>query len=102
MNLPGLPSFEEYKLNHLAKGCTEVVVRDWAPNLVIEEHSHPFTADALLVKGEMWLTVGEQIQHLRVGQTFHLKANTPHHEKYGSLGATYWVARTSPSLVKSE
>ncbi len=93
-----LPSFEEYKLQHMASGCTEVLVRDWEPNQIVGQHSHPFTADALMVHGEMWLTVGEQIQHLRVGETFHLEANTLHQERYGSQGATYWVARTNTSI----
>jgi quercetin dioxygenase-like cupin family protein len=45
------------------------------------------------VQGEMWLTVGEGTRHLRAGDTFELDRELPHAERYGSAGATYWVAR---------
>lgn len=90
-----IPSFEDFKSSSLAKGCSEVLVRDWTPNQLVDEHSHPFKADALIVEGEMWLIVNGQSQHLVVGDTFHLEPHVPHSEKYGPQGATYWVARTN-------
>ncbi len=90
-----LPSFEEFQSNQLSKGCSEVLIRDWSPNQVVEEHSHPFAADALIVAGEMWLIVGQDSQHLKVGDTFHLDPNVLHKEIYGARGATYWVGRTN-------
>ena len=90
-----LPSFEEYQSDQLSKGCSEVLIRDWSPNQVVEEHSHPFAADALIVAGEMWLMVGQDSRHLKVGDTFHLEHNVLHKEMYGAMGATYWVARTN-------
>ena len=89
-----LPSFEEFQSDQLSKGCSEVLIRDWSPNQVVEEHSHPFAADALIVAGEMWLMVGQDSRHLKVGDTFHLEHNVLHKEMYGAMGATYWVART--------
>lgn len=74
-------------------GYTEVLSRDWQPGQVVGEHSHPFDARALVVAGEMWLTVGSETQHLRAGDRFELKNGTPHSERYGGEGATYWVAR---------
>jgi hypothetical protein len=41
----------------------------------------------------MWLTVGEETRHLRLGDTFELERDEPHAERYGVEGATYWVAR---------
>jgi hypothetical protein len=41
----------------------------------------------------MWLTVDEEVRHLRPGDEFALDANVPHAERYGAEGATYWVAR---------
>ncbi len=41
----------------------------------------------------MWLTVDDQTQHLLPGDRFELEHGTPHSERYGSEGATYWVAR---------
>jgi quercetin dioxygenase-like cupin family protein len=48
---------------------------------------------ALVVRGEFWLTVGEQTRHLRAGDAFELQRGIPHAERYGPQGATYWVAR---------
>ncbi|TMB35998.1 MAG: hypothetical protein E6J62_08295 [Deltaproteobacteria bacterium] len=50
-------------------------------------------AQAVVTEGEMWLTFGTHTQHLGVGDTFHVPLGTPHSEKYGPQGATYWVAR---------
>ena len=41
----------------------------------------------------MWLTVGDQIQHLKAGDDFALDREVAHAERYGHQGATYWVAR---------
>ena len=56
----------------------EVLERKWAPGAVGAEHSHPFDADALVVQGEMWLTVDDVVRHLRSGDTFALNANVVH------------------------
>jgi len=41
----------------------------------------------------MWLTVGNDTRDLRPGDEFRLERDVPHAERYGSEGATYWVAR---------
>jgi mannose-6-phosphate isomerase-like protein (cupin superfamily) len=89
-----LPTFEEFSQTALQSGPGEVLIRDWEPNIELGVHEHPFTVDALVVRGEMWLTVGHKVQHLTVGDTFHLDAQTPHQEKYGPMGATFWVKRS--------
>ena len=61
--------------------------------MVIESHTHPFAVKALVVQGEMWLTVGDDARHLRPGDTFALERDERHAERYGNDGATYWVAR---------
>jgi len=75
-------------------GCDEVVERRWNPDTVIATHTHSFAAKALVVQGEMWLTVGSRTQHLKPGDTFELEPGVPHDERYGPEGATYWVERT--------
>jgi len=89
-----IPSFEAFSAEQRAIGCDEVVERVWKPGTVLDTHEHPFTARALVVKGEMWLTVGERTQHLRAGDRFQVVQGVPHAERYGAEGATYWVART--------
>jgi Cupin domain len=84
----------QFRALMLAAGYDEVTERRWAPATVLETHTHPFEANALVVQGAMWLSVeGEAARKLLPGDTFHLPANVPHTEKYGEEGATYWVAR---------
>jgi hypothetical protein len=94
-----LPSFQEFESASRAQGYTEVIARDWPALTVLDTHSHPFDAKALVVSGELWLTVGggaeKQTQHLTAGQRFELARNIPHDERYGPEGATFWVARRS-------
>ena len=86
-------TFAEFEADARARGFDEVIERQWAPNQVVDEHRHPFAADALVVQGEMWLSDAQGTRHLHPGDTFKLEADVPHSERYGVDGATYWVAR---------
>jgi quercetin dioxygenase-like cupin family protein len=87
------PDFDSFRSTALAGGFQQVVERRWEPDTVVPTHSHPFEANALVVQGEMWLTVDGHTQHLKPGGRFALAAGVPHDERYGPDGATYWVAR---------
>lgn len=89
------PTFPEFEAAERVIGCDEVVARSWEPNTTSDTHSHPFRARALVVQGEMWLTVDGATRHLRPGDRFDLPAGKPHAERYGPEGTTYWVARTN-------
>lgn len=93
MSGAGLPSFEQFAAQARARGFDEVLERRWEPGTVLDEHTHPFGVDAVVVQGEMWLSCGAQTQHLKPGDPFVLDAHVPHAERYGAEGATYWVAR---------
>jgi hypothetical protein len=86
-------SFEEFKQQSLHAGFDEVLERQWAANTVLDTHTHPFSVKALVTQGEMWLMTEAWHQHLTPGCTFELVSGTPHSERYGAEGATYWVAR---------
>ena len=89
-----LPTLDQFRTEMLAAGYDEVLERPWAPDTVVDTHTHPFEANAIGVHGEMWLAVGDGVaQRLVPGDRFHLQANEPHSERYGPEGATYWVAR---------
>lgn len=88
-----LPTFESFAATARADGFDEVLERSWAPDAVVDTHTHDFGVRALVVQGEMWLTVGTRTQHLRPGDPFTLDPNVPHDERYGAEGTTYWVAR---------
>ena len=91
--MSALPTFDEFRVQALSQGCDEVLERRWAPGTVLEEHTHPFAADALVVQGEMWLDCGGAERRLVPGDRFTLQALQPHAERYGPEGATYWVGR---------
>ena len=91
------PSFAEFEARALSRGCDQVLERRWDPHTELGTHTHPFDASALVVEGEMWLTVDGQTRHLLPGDTFELARGTPHAERYGPNGATYWVGRTQDS-----
>jgi uncharacterized cupin superfamily protein len=76
-----------------AKGFTDFGVRDYASATDAPDHAHEFSVEAMVVRGEMWLTVDGHTRHLRVGDTFELDHAVVHAERYGSEGATYWAAR---------
>jgi quercetin dioxygenase-like cupin family protein len=88
-----LPTFDIFRSTKIAQGATEVLERVWQPGAVVQTHTHPFDADALLVAGEMWLEVAGEERHLGPGETFQLARGVPHSERYGDQGATLWVAR---------
>ena len=46
-----------------------------------------------MVRGELVLNCGGQESRLSAGQSFELPRHTPHEERYGPQGATFWVAR---------
>ena len=85
--------FETFAAECRAAGFDEVLERKWPANAVLETHTHPFSVQALVVQGEMWLTVAERTQHLRAGDRFELGQGIAHAERYGADGATYWAAR---------
>lgn len=87
------PTFEAFEAAAKAEGFDEVLARTWPPSAILGVHTHACSLRALVVDGEMWLTVGEEVRHLRAGDEFALDADVPHAERYGAEGATYWVAR---------
>lgn len=91
MNL--LPDFHDFQAQARGEGFDEVLSREWAPGVLLDTHTHPFAVKALVVAGEMWLTVGDDARHLQAGDRFELDREVPHAERYGPAGATYWVAR---------
>jgi quercetin dioxygenase-like cupin family protein len=88
-----VPSFDEYAEMMRAQGYEQVLVRAYSAGEIVETHRHPFAAKALVVSGEMWLTLRGETRHLVAGEGFELDAEEAHAERYGEKGATYWVGR---------
>jgi quercetin dioxygenase-like cupin family protein len=87
-------TFDHFRADALAAGFDEVIEREWAPDTVLDMHTHGFAVEAVVIRGEMWLTCeGEPTLHLRAGERFALAREVRHAERYGAEGAAYWVAR---------
>lgn len=88
-------TLESFTTQARDEGFDEIIVREWEAHLKLDTHTHPFDVSAYVVRGEYWLTVGEDVQHLKAGDFFRLARNVPHAELYGPQGATVWVARAN-------
>jgi quercetin dioxygenase-like cupin family protein len=88
-----ITTIEQFEREAKADGYDEVFQRDWAPDTVVPDHTHPFDAYAAVVQGELWLTCDGSTRHIAPGGTFSLPRDTVHSERYGSAGASFWVAR---------
>ena len=85
---------QEFREAALSAGEGDVFLREWPPLAVVPEHSHPFALKALLLKGQMWLTVDGAERQIQIGETFELSHAYPHAERYGPEGAAYLVAKS--------
>ncbi|WP_242873799.1 cupin domain-containing protein [Pseudacidovorax intermedius] len=88
-----MPSFADYEADAQGRGFDEVMERVWQPGTHVSTHGHPFAVEALMVQGELRLTIDGETRVLRRGDRFTLTHDQPHEEQYGTEGATYWVAR---------
>ena len=71
----------------------EVGRQTMAPGTVVGEHAHPFDVRALVLNGEILLTV-EGVQYAyREGDIFVLPAGHRHAEAVGPAGVDYLVGR---------
>lgn len=87
-------TFGKFRSLMLAAGYDEVIERTWPPQTRLEEHSHPFEANGIVVSGIMNLTVtGEPARILKSGDTYHVSAGVMHAETYGDEATTVWAAR---------
>lgn len=89
MSSPNI-ALDQFRADMLAADYDEVFERPWASGTVVDTHTHPFEANAIVTQGEMWLAVDDAPeQHLLPGDRFHLPPNMSHNERYGAEGATY-------------
>lgn len=81
-------------LTHVARDvAAELVLVTRSANAALDLHAHPFDATALVLRGELTLTVGGAARTYRAGDVFVLPAGCAHDERYGPAGVTYLVAR---------
>jgi quercetin dioxygenase-like cupin family protein len=76
-----------------AEGFPEIRINELPPNRHHPEHSHPFDVLALVLEGDITLTVEGSARTYRAGEEFSMNARCPHVEDIGPSGVKYLVRR---------
>ena len=76
-----------------AQGYEEVALREWSPDRVVPEHTHPFDARVLVLEGEVTVTWKGRSRTCWAGDVFEMPAGVPHAERYGPTGAKFLSGR---------
>ena len=74
-------------------GFTEVETKAHPPGRLVPDHVHPFDVRALVLEGEITLTVGGQATAYRPGQVFIMEGGRHHAEAIGTEGVRLLVGR---------
>ena len=77
-------NFRERLVN---EGFPEPSIIERESNLVTTDHTHQYTATALILAGEISVVTASGTTTCRSGDTFTLASGTAHHEEYGAQGA---------------
>lgn len=85
-----------FKSRLAALGCADPYTVDWQPGHASPEHAHEFDAYGLVLEGAFTLETPEGPRRVPAGDTFELKAGTPHREVVGSEGAKVIAGRLTP------
>jgi quercetin dioxygenase-like cupin family protein len=77
-------------------GFNEIQTKTLPAGYSVTEHHHPFDVRALVIAGEIVLTV-DGVQHAyREGDVFVMAAGREHRENVGPAGVRYVVGRRQP------
>ena len=76
-----------------ADGYLEILTRDIAALTQVPTHTHAFDVRALMLAGELDLSVGGQTQRYGAGDVFIVAGGVEHAEQFGSTAARYLVGR---------
>jgi len=84
---------EQFRAQLVSQGFTDIEVLEREANLSNDDHTHDFTASALILDGEISVTTAEGTTTCGVGDTFMLDGGVVHHETYGPQGARFLLGR---------
>lgn len=76
-----------------AEGYPEIRINELEPDRRNAEHQHPFDVLALVLEGEITLTVEGRARTYRAGEEFSMQAGCRHVEDIGPQGVKYLVGR---------
>ena len=83
---------EEFSDKLRKEGYSEFVLVEREAGM-LDHHSHPFEAKALILDGEIRISVDGAETLYRQGDIFHLANGEDHIEFYGPAGVRYLVGR---------
>ena len=78
------------------QGYGEPVEVTREPNFATTEHTHEFSASALILSGSLRVVAANGTTTCGPGDTFTLESGIPHHEEYGPEGARFLVGKRIP------
>jgi quercetin dioxygenase-like cupin family protein len=86
---------QDFEASLRQDGFTELLARQQPPGYFLGDHQHAFDARALVIQGDITLTVAGSVSAYPTGTVFELAAGTLHQEQTGPEGVTYLVGRRS-------
>ncbi|MFT4585255.1 MAG: quercetin dioxygenase-like cupin family protein [Gammaproteobacteria bacterium] len=84
---------QEFRKFLEAKDYPEPEVLEREANFSNDQHTHEFSAAALVLSGEVNVITDAGTTTCRSGDMFTLDSGVPHYERYGPDGAYYLVSR---------
>lgn len=66
-----------------------------APHGSLDDHTHPFAVQALVVEGYIDIEIAGKTKRYEQGDVFQLSRNELHAERYGPQGVKYLASRKS-------
>ncbi len=76
-----------------ADGFEQIETKRLPADSSTTEHSHPFDVRALVLDGQIALTVAGVARSYTTGEVFTMAANCKHAENIGTVGVSYLVGR---------
>lgn len=83
----------EFEAGLQQDGFTEIDMRSLDPGKTTPEHAHPFGVRALVLDGEITLTVEGRATAYRAGDVFAMQGGCRHAEAVGPEGVRYLAGR---------
>jgi quercetin dioxygenase-like cupin family protein len=90
---------QEFESSLREDGFAEVLTRQQPPGYFLGDHRHAFDARALIIDGDITLTVNGAARIYPQRTVFELPAGTLHQEQAGPVGVTYSISKSSVHFV---
>ena len=91
----------EFEAGLRRDGFTEIDTRSLDPGQTTPEHAHPFGVRALVLGGEITLTVEGNSTAYRAGDVFTMQGGCRHAEAVGPQGVQYLAGRRYPTTAEA-